>query len=77
MEDRFNIVYDLEHTKSSIYGIFDGHGGEVSKIIRPKKKSIWVYCYPIFPNLVSEVTLVFFYWQKVWSLKTYMDLTIL
>lgn len=29
MEDRFNIVYDLEHTKSSIYGIFDGHGGEV------------------------------------------------
>lgn len=30
MEDRFNIVYDLEHTKSSIYGIFDGHGGEFS-----------------------------------------------
>ena len=29
MEDRFNIVYDLEHTQSSIYGIFDGHGGEV------------------------------------------------
>ena len=29
MEDRFNIVYDLEHTKSSIYGVFDGHGGEV------------------------------------------------
>ncbi|XP_052104249.1 protein phosphatase 1L-like [Mytilus californianus] len=28
MEDRFSIVYDLEHTKSSIYGIFDGHGGE-------------------------------------------------
>lgn len=30
MEDRFNIVYDLEHTKSSIYGVFDGHGGEFS-----------------------------------------------
>jgi len=29
MEDRFNIVTDLEHTNTSIYGIFDGHGGEV------------------------------------------------
>lgn len=29
MEDRFNIVDDLEHTKSSLYGIFDGHGGDV------------------------------------------------
>lgn len=29
MEDRFNVVNDLEHTKTSIYGIFDGHGGEV------------------------------------------------
>ncbi|KAI0227958.1 Protein phosphatase 1L [Lamellibrachia satsuma] len=28
MEDRFNIVTDLEHTNTSIYGIFDGHGGE-------------------------------------------------
>lgn len=28
MEDRFNIVNDLEHTKSSLYGIFDGHGGD-------------------------------------------------
>ncbi|XP_067668505.1 protein phosphatase 1L-like [Haliotis asinina] len=28
MEDRFNIVIDLEHTRTSIYGIFDGHGGE-------------------------------------------------
>ena len=29
MEDRFNVVNDLEHTNTSIYGIFDGHGGEV------------------------------------------------
>ncbi|KAK2142016.1 hypothetical protein LSH36_1004g00083 [Paralvinella palmiformis] len=28
MEDRFNVVTDLERTKASIYGIFDGHGGE-------------------------------------------------
>lgn len=28
MEDRFNIVTDHEHTGASIYGIFDGHGGE-------------------------------------------------
>ncbi|XP_064639435.1 protein phosphatase 1L-like [Lineus longissimus] len=28
MEDRFNVVNDLEHTGTSIYGIFDGHGGE-------------------------------------------------
>ncbi|CAH1780661.1 unnamed protein product [Owenia fusiformis] len=28
MEDRFNVVLDLEHTGTSIYGIFDGHGGE-------------------------------------------------
>ena len=35
MEDRFNVVDDLEHTGSgtSIYGIFDGHGGEVSEMI--------------------------------------------
>ena len=32
MEDRFNVVNDLEHTDTSIYGIFDGHGGEVSTI---------------------------------------------
>ena len=25
----FNVVNDLEHTETSIYGIFDGHGGEV------------------------------------------------
>ena len=29
MEDRFNVVNNLEHTETSIYGIFDGHGGEV------------------------------------------------
>jgi len=29
MEDRFNVVNQLEHTDTSIYGIFDGHGGEV------------------------------------------------
>ena len=29
MEDRFNVVTDLEHTNTSIYGIFDGHGGDV------------------------------------------------
>jgi len=29
MEDRFNVVTQLEHTGTSIYGIFDGHGGEV------------------------------------------------
>lgn len=28
MEDRFNVVTQLEHTGTSIYGIFDGHGGE-------------------------------------------------
>ncbi|KAJ8309800.1 hypothetical protein KUTeg_011665 [Tegillarca granosa] len=28
MEDRFNIVNDLEHTNTSIFGVFDGHGGE-------------------------------------------------
>ena len=30
MEDRFNVVNDLENTSTSIYGIFDGHGGDVS-----------------------------------------------
>jgi len=29
MEDRFNVVSQLEHTDTSLYGIFDGHGGEV------------------------------------------------
>lgn len=29
MEDRFNVVSELEHTNTSIFGIFDGHGGEV------------------------------------------------
>jgi len=29
MEDRFNVVSRLENTDTSIYGIFDGHGGEV------------------------------------------------
>jgi protein phosphatase 1L len=29
MEDRFNVVSNMEHTGTSIYGIFDGHGGEV------------------------------------------------
>jgi len=29
MEDRFNFVSQLENTNTSIYGIFDGHGGEV------------------------------------------------
>jgi protein phosphatase 1L len=29
MEDRFNVVTNMEHTGTSIYGIFDGHGGEV------------------------------------------------
>ena len=33
MEDRFNVVTDLEHTNTSIYGIFDGHGGEVNNIL--------------------------------------------
>ncbi|KAK3094516.1 hypothetical protein FSP39_002761 [Pinctada imbricata] len=28
MEDRFNIVNNLEHTDTSIFGVFDGHGGE-------------------------------------------------
>ncbi|KAL3847391.1 hypothetical protein ACJMK2_018306 [Sinanodonta woodiana] len=28
MEDRFNMVHDMEGTKTSLYGIFDGHGGE-------------------------------------------------
>lgn len=29
MEDRFNIVSDLEQTGIYLFGIFDGHGGEV------------------------------------------------
>ena len=33
MEDRFNIVTDLEQTGTSIFGIFDGHGGEVIKYV--------------------------------------------
>ena len=33
MEDRFNVVTQLEHTDTSIYGIFDGHGGEVCNIV--------------------------------------------
>ena len=33
MEDRFNVVNDLEHTETSIYGIFDGHGGEVVHVL--------------------------------------------
>lgn len=30
MEDRFNIVSDIEQTGISLFGIFDGHGGEVN-----------------------------------------------
>jgi protein phosphatase 1L len=30
MEDRFNVITNLEHTNTSTYGIFDGHGGDVS-----------------------------------------------
>ncbi len=33
MEDRFNVVQDWEHTKTSIYGVFDGHGGEVNRSV--------------------------------------------
>lgn len=33
MEDRFNVVCQLEHTNTSIYGIFDGHGGEVLLVL--------------------------------------------
>lgn len=29
MEDRFNVITDLDDTRTSVYGIFDGHGGEV------------------------------------------------
>lgn len=32
MEDRLNIVSDLEQTGTSIYGVFDGHGGEVNSV---------------------------------------------
>ncbi|XP_023932479.1 protein phosphatase 1L-like [Lingula anatina] len=28
MEDRFNFVSDVERTGTSVYGVFDGHGGE-------------------------------------------------
>ncbi|PVD18490.1 hypothetical protein C0Q70_21039 [Pomacea canaliculata] len=28
MEDRFNVITDLDDTRTSVYGIFDGHGGE-------------------------------------------------
>ncbi len=47
MEDRFNIVNDLEHTDTSIYGIFDGHGGEVryfSVIIAAYERTITDLC---------------------------------
>ena len=61
MEDRFNVVNDLEHTETSIYGIFDGHGGEVAYFIisfavnkyirQPSQFSIYFflvrYCYQI------------------------------
>lgn len=30
MEDRYNFVNNLDDTQTSIYGIFDGHGGEFS-----------------------------------------------
>ena len=30
MEDRFTFVNQLEHSCISLYGVFDGHGGEVS-----------------------------------------------
>jgi len=32
MEDRFTFVNKLEHTNTSLYGVFDGHGGEVSHL---------------------------------------------
>lgn len=35
MEDRFTIVDNLEQTCISLYGVFDGHGGDVSIKILP------------------------------------------
>ena len=29
MEDRFNVVVELQQSNTSLYGIFDGHGGQV------------------------------------------------
>ena len=47
MEDRFNVVSELEHTDTSIYGIFDGHGGEVLLFIhRSGYRSVNIYFSP-------------------------------
>lgn len=44
MEDRFNVVTDLEHTGASIYGIFDGHGGEVTiSFLSCIRNYVWWY----------------------------------
>jgi protein phosphatase 1L len=46
MEDRFNVVNDLEHTGTSIYGIFDGHGGEVifHFVLKFSSRFRWLQC---------------------------------
>ena len=33
MEDRFNVVSDHDNSGTSVFGVFDGHGGEVRKRI--------------------------------------------
>ena len=38
MEDRFTFVNRLEHTCTSLYGVFDGHGGEVSRLPKPTRR---------------------------------------
>lgn len=40
MEDRYNFVNNLDETRTSIYGIFDGHGGEV-RISR--KRNLYIF----------------------------------
>ena len=40
MEDRYNVVTGLQETtttaNASIYGVFDGHGGEVTELFAPQ-----------------------------------------
>lgn len=52
MEDRFEVLADtVNKTHPSIFGVFDGHGGEVSGCVKMdqsvKKKDVF---WPTFPN---------------------------
>lgn len=38
MEDRFNVINNIDNSDISLYGVFDGHGGEVRTCVQ------LVYC---------------------------------